>query len=414
MISKLQKKLTLTALCTLVLIFVLVVAAINIAYGAVLRNQISQSLSILTGRYAESSVQSSHTGTTRRTRDGLPAVRASTVSRMTDFCVIRLNRNGDLHEWKSENTEQYSDETVEALLNAIREQDREEGCVEHQAYRQEERNYGTLIVAMDVRVEDEYARMLLMITAIVGGCTCVLLSVLSVLLIRRTMKPVQEAVTKQQQFIWDASHELKTPMAAISANTQALERDMGDNPCFRHILAEVRRMNELVQNLLTLARMDNGQTFTMERFDLGAALEGVALPMEPLAFEMGKTLQTQLGEGIFCVGNEPLICQLTTILLTNALQYSNEGGTVTLSLEKRGRQRLIRVHNTGSYLPPEEQEKVFDRFYRADHSHSRKTGGSGIGLAIARSIAQLHHGEIRIDSSPEDGTAFTVVLEDQG
>ena len=246
MISKLQKKLTLTALCTLVLIFVLVVASINIAYGAVLRNQISQSLSILTGRYTESSMQSSHTGTTRRTRDGLPAVRASTVSRMTDFCVIRLNRNGDLHEWKSENTEQYSDETVETLLNAIREQNREEGRVGHQAYRQEERSYGTLIVAMDVSVEDEYARMLLLITTIVGGCTCVLLSWLSVLLIRRTMKPVQEAVTKQQQFIWDASHELKTPMAAISANTQALERDMGDNPYFRHILTELRRMSELV------------------------------------------------------------------------------------------------------------------------------------------------------------------------
>ena len=414
MISKLQKKLTLTALCALALIFVLVVAAINLAYGAVLRNQISQSLSILTGRYAESGDQASRNGAVRRTREGLPAVRASTVSRMTDFCVIRLNRNGELHEWKSENTEQYSDETVGALLNAIREQNREEGRIGHQAYRQEERSYGTLIAAMDVSVEDEYARMLLLITAIVGGCTCVLLSALSVLLIRRTMKPVQEAVTKQQQFIWDASHELKTPMAAISANTQALEKDLGDNPYFRHILTEVRQMNELVQNLLTLARMDNGQSFSMERFDLGTALMSAALPMEPLAFEMGKTLQTQLGEGIFCVGNEPLICQLTTILLTNALQYANEGGVVTLSLEARGRQRLIRVHNTGSYLPPEEREKVFDRFYRADHSHSRKSGGSGIGLAIARSIAQLHHGEIRIDSSPEEGTAFTVVLEDQG
>ena len=74
---------------------------------------------------------------------------------------------------------------------------------------------------------------------------------------------------------------------------------------------------------------------------------------------------------------------------------------------------MIRVHNTGSYLPPEEQKKVFDRFYRADHSHNRKSGGSGIGLAIARSIAQLHHGQIRIDSSPETGTAFTVILEDQ-
>ena len=413
MITRLQRKLTVTALCALVLIFALVVAAINAAYGAVLRSQISQSLSILTGRYAEGGEQSAQTGAARRSRSGLPAVRASTVSRMTDFCVIRLNRKGELHEWKSENTELYNDETVKTLTDAIKRQTREEGQIGLQAYRQEERSYGTLIVAMDVSVEDEYARMLLKITLIVGGCTCLLLCGLTVLLIRRTMKPVQEAVDKQQQFIWDASHELKTPMAAISANTQALEADLGGNPYFRHILTEVRRMNELVQNLLMLARMDNGRNFSMECFDLGAALMSTALPMEPLAFEMGKTLQTKVEQGITCVGNEPLICQLTTILLTNALQYSNEGGVVTLALEARGRQRMIRVHNTGSYLPPEEQKKVFDRFYRADHSHNRKSGGSGIGLAIARSIAQLHHGQIRIDSSPETGTAFTVILEDQ-
>ena len=268
MIPKLQRKLTVTALCALVLIFALVVAAINVAYGAVLRSQISQSLSILTGRYAEGGEQSAQTGAARRSRSGLPAVRASTVSRMTDFCVIRLNRKGELHEWKSENTELYNDETVKTLTDAIKRQTREEGQIGLQAYRQEERSYGTLIVAMDVSVEDEYARMLLKITLIVGGCTCLLLCGLTVLLIRRTMKPVQEAVDKQQQFIWDASHELKTPMAAISANTQALEADLGGNPYFRHILTEVRRMNELVQNLLMLARMDNGRNFSMECFDL--------------------------------------------------------------------------------------------------------------------------------------------------
>ena len=101
MILKLQRKLTVTALCALVLIFALVVTTINVAYGAVLRSQISQSLSILTGRYAEGGEQSAQTGAARRSRSGLPAVRASTVSRMTDFCVIRLNRKGELHEWKS-------------------------------------------------------------------------------------------------------------------------------------------------------------------------------------------------------------------------------------------------------------------------------------------------------------------------
>ena len=206
---------------------------------------------------------------------------------------------------------------------------------------------------------------------------------------------------------------MKTPLAAIAANAQALEKDLGGNVYFGYILSEIRSMNDLVQNLLVLARMDAGrQQVAFERFDLGAALLETALPMESLAFEMGKTLETNVSEGIFYHGNQALVQQLAGILLTNALQYSEPSGKVTLSLSAHGRRRMIRVHNTGSYIPPEERTKIFDRFYRADASHCRSDGGSGIRLAIAQSIAKLHRGALLVESDRQTGTAFTAILED--
>ena len=411
MIAKLQRKLTLAALCALTLIFACTVALINIANTLSLQSQISQSLFILAGNNSkpedlEETAQS-------RTRGNLPAIRASSLSRITDYCVIRLNKDGTLHEWKTESTDVYDDAVVATLLETITATGKTEGRVGSQAFRMEERKYGALIVAMDVSPEEGYAASLLRITLIAGSIAWALLSLLTVLLIRRTLRPVQEAVAKQQQFVWDASHELKTPLAVISANAQVLEQELGGNEYFGYIRTEIGHMNDLVQNLLLLARMDAGrQSASFARFDLGAALLGLALPMESLAFEKGKRLDVQVQEGIFCRGNETLLVQLASILLSNALKYADEGGVITLSLEARGRQRLIRVHNTGSFIPPEERRKIFDRFYRADTS--RAESGSGIGLAIAQSIAELHYGEILVESDPQTGTAFTAILPNQG
>ena len=410
MIAKLRQKLTLAALCALTLIFACTVALINIANTLSLQSQISQSLFILAGNNSkpedlEETAQS-------RTRSNLPAIRASSLSRITDYCVIRLNKDGTLHEWKTESTDVYDDAVVATLLETITATGKTEGRVSSQAFRMEERKYGALLVAMDVSPEEGYAASLLRITLIAGSSAWALLSLLTVLLIRRTLRPVQEAVAKQQQFVWDASHELKTPLAVISANAQVLEQELGGNEYFGYIRTEIGHMNDLVQNLLLLARMDAGrQSASFARFDLGAALLGLALPMESLAFEKGKQLDVQVQEGIFCRGNETLLVQLASILLSNALKYADEGGVITLSLEARGRQRLIRIHNTGSFIPPEERRKIFDRFYRADTS--RAESGSGIGLAIAQSIAELHHGEILVESDLQTGTAFTAILPNQ-
>ena len=413
MIQGLRKKLTLAAVCALILIFAFTVAAINAASALSLKAQISQSLEMLVGNSASSTGQTDDSAAGRRERSGLPAVRASALSRVTEFCVIRLTKTGELYEWKTESGDLYDDALVSSLAESIRTSGQSEGRIGAQAYRMEPRNYGALIVAMDVSPEIGYLRTLLRITAIAGAASCALLSALAALLIRRALRPVQEAFDKQRQFVWDASHELKTPLAVLSANAQVLEKELGQNEYFGYIRTEVSHMSDLVQSLLTLARLDAGrQAEPMERFDLSEALLTLALPLEGLAFEMGKTLQTDVPENVFCMGSKSMLMQLVSVLLSNALKYSDPGGTITLSLEAKGRQRLVRVHNTGSYIPPEEQKKIFDRFYRAENAAGAE--GSGIGLAIAKSIAQLHHGTILVDSRQESGTCFTLVLSERG
>lgn len=420
MIEKLRRRLTLGSLAALLLILAGVIAAINLSNAYLLRQQTRQALDmLLSGNADEMPVQDAggverpgEMG--RRDPSGLPQVRAASLARVSGSCTIRLNREGQLHEWQSNTTGLYDDQRVQELLKAIQQDGGSQGRFGDQVWRKEERSYGWLIVCLDIASEMAYAQTLLRITVVVGAAALVLLGIGAVLLIRKALLPVQQAFVKQQQFVWDASHELKTPLAVIATNAQVLEKEYGENEYLDYIRSEVRSANQLVQNLLTLARMDAGKSsVAFARFDLGQALLQAALPLESLAFEKGKVLETHVAEGMYAYGNQELIQQLTVILLSNAIQYAGPGGTITLSLEAHGRQRWIRVHNTGSYISPQDCQRIFDRFYRAEDSHSRETGGSGLGLSIAKSIIQLHKGRIFAESDPASGTRFTAVLMDQ-
>jgi signal transduction histidine kinase len=225
------------------------------------------------------------------------------------------------------------------------------------------------------------------------------------------IRPVEEAFIRQKQFVSGASHELKTPLAVISANAEVLEQDIGENEYLGYIRSEVKRTDSLVRNLLTLARMDRNESRAeMKSFDLSHALLDVILPFESTVYEAGKTMETEIPDGITCTGNEEMIKQLAVILLSNALKYSDDGGRIRISLSAHGKQREIRVFNTGDPIDPKDREKIFDRFWRADPAHNRDTGGHGLGLAIARSIVEAHKGKILVESSEKEGTTFTVLL----
>lgn len=237
----------------------------------------------------------------------------------------------------------------------------------------------------------------------------------SVLLSRRLVRPVEESWRRQQQFVADASHELKTPLTVLLADTEILLSHPGDTiesqrRWVEHLREEELRMKGLVEDLLFLARGDAGdRKRPQERVDLSQVCEECVMSFEPIAFEAGLTLESSVAPGVGVTGDGEELRRLCAILLDNACKYCPPGGTVTVTLERREGVALT-VHNTGEPIPAEAQAHLFERFYRADAARTREKGGYGLGLSIAAAITQRHGGKIAVRSTVQEGTAFTVTL----
>lgn len=347
-------------------------------------------------------------------RPGIDMPGGDSLASLSNAYTIRLDGEGNVTEWSSDRSDLYTDAQVQAMAKAVLAAGNTEGRIDTQYYRlidDGEGGEGRLLIVLDARLEFLSAERMLRAAALVAALAGLLLGAGAWLLIRRMLQPVQASFDRQKQFVWDASHEFKTPLAVISANAELLSRQVGPNEYLGYIQSEVKRTDNLVQGLLTLARMDKGTvTAEMKRFDLSQALLGVALPFESTVFEAGRTLETDVPEGVYIRGDEAMLQQLAVILLSNALKYSNEGGLIRLSLVQKGRGAVITVYNTGAGIAPENLERIFDRFYREDLSHNSAVAGNGLGLAIARTIAEAHKGHIRAESEQGSSATFIVTL----
>ncbi len=233
---------------------------------------------------------------------------------------------------------------------------------------------------------------------------------LSILLARWAVGPVDQAWRRQQQFVADASHELKTPLTVILANAELLADPgcTGGERLAGNILTVARQMRSLVERLLELARMDAGKGEDQEPVDLSQLVGDALLPFEPVFFEAGLTLESRVEEGIWVRGSGMQLAQAADILLDNARKYAAPESAVSLRLERTGRWCLLRVATAGEPLTRQERQDVFKRFYRADPARARE-GGCGLGLSIARSIAAAHRGRIWAESGPA-GNVFLIRL----
>ena len=239
----------------------------------------------------------------------------------------------------------------------------------------------------------------------------------SLFLSRWAMKPTELSWKQQQQFVADASHELKTPLTILLADTDILLSHPSDTietqrKWVEYIQEEGNRMKELVEDLLFLARSDSAaaKDVPRQRLSLSDLCWNCQLSFEPVAFERSVELVPEIGSQISVSGNEEQLRRLVNILLDNACKYCGERGTVTLTLRQQGDKAVLSVHNTGAPIPPEALPHLFERFYRVDPSRTRESGGHGLGLPIAASITEHHKGKITVESSEGAGTRFTVTL----
>ena len=224
----------------------------------------------------------------------------------------------------------------------------------------------------------------------------------------KVFEPIKRILAKQKQFISDASHELKTPVAIISANADVVKTD--DNAQYiDSIKKQVERLNFLVSDLLTLARLDEGNVKSIsENFNLSDEITQTALPFDAVAFEKGKTLLCEIEPNIYYYGAKDDVKKILNILLDNAVKYAADGGKIAVSLKKTGGKCELTVANDGSLIREEDSQKIFERFYRGDLSRSRESGGNGLGLSIAKSIATANRWEITAKSVY--GKSMTIIL----
>lgn len=233
----------------------------------------------------------------------------------------------------------------------------------------------------------------------------------------RALRPIRLAMDSQRAFIADASHELRTPLALIRANAELLRRHEAEpvrqnREAVEEIIGESDRLGRLVGQMLTLARADAGQVqLSLDEVPLDELAEEVGRGMRLLADQRGVSLQVEAEGPLRLRGDSGRLRELMTILLDNAIKYTDPGGRVRLEVRRGpGSRATLRVTDTGRGIPAEELPRIFDRFYRVDKARSREQGGTGLGLAIARWIAEAHGGSIRAESVPGVGSAFTVEL----
>ncbi|MCX7772341.1 MAG: HAMP domain-containing histidine kinase [Clostridia bacterium] len=233
----------------------------------------------------------------------------------------------------------------------------------------------------------------------------------------RSIKPIKLAFEKQKQFIADSSHELKTPLAVISTNVDVLLANKDNSirsqeKWLNYIKSETERMTKLTNDLLYLTRMENAESqLLFSEFNFSDTIVNVILTMEAVVFENNLAIDYEkITPNVMVNGNSDQLQQVVMILLDNAIKYTNPQGSISVSLQKQHHRVLLSITNTGEGIPPEHLDKIFDRFYRTDKSRSRKSGGYGLGLAIAKAIVEQHGGEIHAQSTVNEKTTFTVEL----
>lgn len=236
----------------------------------------------------------------------------------------------------------------------------------------------------------------------------------SLFLARIALRPVEDSWKKQKQFVADASHELKTPLSVILANTDILashkeETVESQMKWVENTRAEAVRMAELVNQLLFLAKNDDGLKVQMQDVNFSNCVEGIVLGYDAVFYEKQHKFSYEVTPDVWVVGNEGQLKQLVTILLDNANKYSKGEGNITLRLQNNGKHCTLTVANDSEQLSEEQLSHLFDRFYTVDNSRNKNNGGNGLGLNIAQVICQTHNGSIRV--SCENGrTAFEVTL----
>ncbi|MFQ9516583.1 MAG: sensor histidine kinase [Eubacterium sp.] len=328
----------------------------------------------------------------------------------TRFFTVSLDEDGNVISSDMGKIAAISQEDGEAYAKEVFQKDSEKGFKDVYRYRITEIDDDIMIIFLDCRQDLDNSRAFALTSVAVSVSGLLAVFILVVIFSKVVFRPVEESYEKQKQFITDASHEIKTPLTIIDANTEVLEMESGENQWTKSTRNQIKRLSSLTQQLVTLSKLDE-KADRMERseFSLSDVVADSVEPFDVLARTREKNLSIDINENINFIGNQKEIRQLVGILMDNALKYSSEKGNIRISLKKKGKKIYLEVWNQTEDIPQGNMDILFERFYRMDSSRNSETGGTGIGLSVAKAIAVSHRG--RITAYSEDGKSIRIMVE---
>ncbi|WP_255507934.1 cell wall metabolism sensor histidine kinase WalK [Lysinibacillus sp. BW-2-10] len=279
---------------------------------------------------------------------------------------------------------------------------------------------GTLYIGRDFTFATQVFQWVLIILVVLGIIFIGFAIFISQRMSKKAMVPISNAFTRQKEFVADASHELRTPLAVLHSSIDAMEmtiepeKDDFTGKLLTNMKQEVKRMTNLISDLLTLARSDsNILELRKEVFDFRQVAERVIESLSSLANKKEISIRLDAPNELLAIGDPERLSQLIYILLDNAIKYTPTDGKVKLTLSQEESGLSIAMQDTGIGISSEDLHHIFERFYRADKSRSRQMGGHGLGLSIAKWIVDTHKGNIEVVSTPGEGTIFLINIPQQ-
>lgn len=329
----------------------------------------------------------------------------------TRFFVVHCDQDGNVIEILRDHISSVDYDTIRQYTEKILSKGKIKGYHEEYRYRIVEEGTGVSIVFLNVSSSQRFVTSLFQISVMIAFISLMSVFVLILFFSGKAIKPYMKNAERQRQFITDAGHELKTPLTSISTSADILSMEYEDDEWIDNIQKQANRLTHLVNNLVTLSRLDEITPFPEKtEFLVSDAAWETAEPFSTLAKAEGKSYALEIKEGLKLWGDRTAIQQMLSILLDNAVRYSKEGGEIRLVIYQKHNRLCIEVFNTCEIQDITELNRLFDRFYRLDESRSVHTGGSGIGLSMAQAIAEAHGGKIRVYSTDGKTILFKVTI----
>lgn len=310
-----------------------------------------------------------------------------------------------------QNSDNLNDKVINEYALKISKTNKKNGIIGKYIYRTKKINKNTIHITF---IEDEntisHIKTIFICSIILSIISIIIIYIIAKKVSKIIVSPVEKTFEKQKQFISDASHELKTPLAVIQANVDVLESEVGTNKWIEYIQNEADSMNKLIGELLLLAKIENINNIKENtQLNLSKEVEIIVSMFESIAYEKQVNIKNNISENIIIIGNKEDIEHIVSTLLDNAIKHTETKKEIMVNLKKEKNAIILEVKNMGDPIPEEERKKIFERFYRIDKSRNRKEKRYGLGLAIAKSTIEKYNGKIEVFYK-DNFTIFKVII----